>query len=61
MNKQEESANKKPLIRDQIDELMTNPSYWRDTLRKAAERGVNKRNLRGVKRLGVFDVNVIAE
>ena len=39
MNKQEESANKKPLIRDQIDELMTNPSYWRDTLRKAAERG----------------------
>lgn len=29
--------------------------------RSSGTRGVNKRNLRGVKRLGVFDVNVIAE
>jgi len=36
---QEESANKKPLTADQIEELESYPNYWRATLREAAERG----------------------
>ena len=39
MKQQEESASKKQLTQDQIEELMCYPNYWRGTLRKAAERG----------------------
>lgn len=39
MKQQEESTNKKQLTQDQIDELMSYPNYWRNTLREAAERG----------------------
>ena len=39
MKQQEESVNKKILTQDQIEELMTYPDYWRNTLREAAERG----------------------
>lgn len=39
MTPQEESTNKKPLTQDQIEELMSYPNYWRNTLREAAERG----------------------
>jgi predicted transcriptional regulator len=39
MNQQEESVSKKILTQDQIEELMTYPNYWRNTLREAAERG----------------------
>ena len=39
MKQQEESVSKKILTQDQIEELMTYPNYWRNTLREAAERG----------------------
>lgn len=39
MKQQEESTNKKQLTQDQIEELMSYPDYWRNTLREAAERG----------------------
>ena len=39
MKQQEESVSKKILTQDQIEELMTYPDYWRNTLREAAERG----------------------
>jgi hypothetical protein len=39
MNEHEESASKKILTQDQIEELMTYPNYWRNTLREASERG----------------------
>ena len=39
MKQQEESANKKRLTQDQIEELMCYPNYWRSILREAAERG----------------------
>jgi hypothetical protein len=39
MKAQEESVSKKILTQDQIEELMSYPDYWRNTLREAAERG----------------------
>ena len=39
MNQHEESVSKKRLTQDQIEELMSYPDYWRNTLREAAERG----------------------
>ena len=39
MKEHEESASKKRLTQDQIEELMAYPDYWRNTLRVAAERG----------------------
>lgn len=39
MKQQEESTNKKQLTQDQIEELMSYPDYWRNTLREAAEQG----------------------
>jgi len=39
MNQQQETVIKKILTQDQIEELMTYPNYWRNTLREAAERG----------------------
>ncbi len=39
MKQHEESAIKKRLTQDQIEELMCYPDYWRNTLREAAQRG----------------------
>jgi hypothetical protein len=39
MENQEEPKKKHKLTADQIKELMAYPGYWRNTLRKAAERG----------------------
>jgi predicted transcriptional regulator len=39
MKQQEESVSKKTLTQDQIEELMSYPNYWRNTLREAAEKG----------------------
>lgn len=39
MTQKEESTSKKQLTQEQINELMSYPDYWRNTLREAAERG----------------------
>jgi hypothetical protein len=39
MKEKEESASKKILTKEQIEEINSYPDYWRNTLREAAERG----------------------
>ena len=39
MKQQEDSAIKKSLTIDQIKEIMSYPSHWRNTLTEAAKRG----------------------